>query len=242
MHFIKRETPWIRAVQFVLTAFLVVGLMAFATGCGGAGANEDDGEDGEDGEDTTAPAAPSGLTADAEEAAVGLSWSSVDGADTYSVYRSTSSTSGASGSALHTGISQTNYTDETAENGTTYYYRVTAVGPDGNESDGSGEVQSTPFTNPTGLSGTSGDSQVSLSWDEAAGGETYSVYRATSSFDDVSGMAPLAEGISSSSYTDDAAENGTKYHYRVTTVNPEEEESGASGEITKTPFAEPDRP
>lgn len=68
------------------------------------------------------------------------------------------------------------------------------------------------------------------------------MYRSTSSFDDVSGIAPLAEGISSLSYTDDAAENGTKYHYRVTTVNPENEESSASGEITKTPFAEPDRP
>jgi len=247
MHVFTRSISWRQALRTTLAGLLVVGISLTGAGCslfggGDDGGGADDGGDDDGGDDPTAPAARSGLTADAQEAAVGLSWSSVSDADTYSVYRSTSPTSGASGSALDTGISQTNYTDESAETGTTYYYRVTAVGSDGNESDGSGEVQGTPFTNPSDLSGTSGDSQVSLSWGGAAGANTYSLYRSTSSFDDVSGMAPLADGISSASYTDDSAENGTKYHYRVTTVNPEDEESSPSGEITKTPFAEPDRP
>ena len=41
---------------------------------------------------------------------------------------------------------------------------------------------------------------------------------------------------------DETAENGTKYYYRVTTVNPEDEESAASNEVERTPFSDPNRP
>ena len=46
------------------------------------------------------------------------------------------------------------------------------------------------------------------------------------------GLALLVMGLP-------AAENGTKYHYRVTTVNPEDEESSPSGEITRAPLRSP---
>jgi fibronectin type 3 domain-containing protein len=75
----------------------------------------------------------------------------VSGADTYRVYRSTSSGVDASGSPLNTGIGSADYVDESAENGTKYYYVVTAVASDGGdsaESDASGEVEATPFSDP----------------------------------------------------------------------------------------------
>ncbi len=228
-------------LQALGTGLLVVALTLSGTGCGGAGANGGGGGGGGGGSDTTPPAIPGNLTSDASDGAVSLGWDAVDDADTYSVYRATSSTDGVSGNALDTDISSTIYTDGSAENGTTYYYRVTAVDEAGNESDGSDETPSTPFVKPANLEGNSGDSQVGLTWSAAAGAETYNVYRSGSSTDGATGD-PLTTGVSDSTYVDSTAENGTKYYYRVTSVNPEDEESPASNEVGKAAFAEPPRP
>ncbi len=183
-------------------------------------------------------ASPSGLSATPGDGTTQLSWEAAGGADTYNVYRSTSSGVDASSDPLGTGISSTEYADESAQNGTEYFYVVTAVASGDRESDASGEVEAIPFAAPSGLEGTSRDSEVALSWQGAAGAETYNVYRSTSSGVDVS-ASPLDTGISSSEYTDETAENGTKYYYRVTSVNPGGAESEASGEVEKTPFADP---
>ena len=210
-------------------------------GCGGAGANGGNDDDDGGGDDTTAPTAPSGLTANADDALVTLSWNAVNDANTYNVYRATSATDSASGSPLATDLTETGYADESADNGTTYYYRVTAIDEAGNESDGSGEVASTPFTAPTELTGTSGNSEIELDWSGATGAASYSVYRSTSSTDGAAGD-PLTTGVSQAAYTDTTAENGTKYYYRITSVNPEDEESAASNEVERTPFSDPNRP
>ena len=129
----------------------LVGLVA---GCGGAGANgEGDGDGDGDGDDPgiEAPAAPSGLEGTSGDGEIGLDWGAVDGADSYAVYRATESGVETSGEPLEDGLSETGYTDTGAENGTTYYYRVTAVKADGEEeaeSDGSNEVEKTPFDSP----------------------------------------------------------------------------------------------
>lgn len=226
--------------RFVSSALLTVGLsVLLLAGCGGGGANE--GSDPGDSDDLTAPAAPSGLQAAPESGTVRLSWDDVSGADTYRIYRSTSSGTDASGSTVASGVSSTTYTDEGLDNGTTYFYAVTAVASEGGESaesGPSGEAKATPFAPPSGLEGTSGDSQIKLTWEEAKGAETYDVYRDTSSMDGAKGD-PLENGIGETSYTDTDAENGTKYYYRVTSVNPEEVESPASGEVEKTPFSDP---
>ncbi len=222
-------------------------------GCGGAGANEDNGggddgggdDGGGGGTGLSAPAAPSGLGATSQEGAAQLSWDTVDDADTYRVYRDTSSGVDVSSSALDTGIDQTSYTDGTAENGTEYFYVVTAVASEDGESaesDASGEAGAIPFAAPSGLEGTSRDSEVALSWQGAAGADTYNVYRSTSSTSGAEGE-PLATGVVEASYTDTTAQNGTTYYYRVTSVNPNGAESDASSEVEKTPFSDPpDRP
>lgn len=94
---------------------------------------------------------------------------------------------------------------------------------------------------PSGLTGESGDSVIKLRWEAVGGAETYNVYRDTSSIGTNAG--PLSEGVSSTSYDDTDAENGTTYLYRVTAVEASGNESEMSGEIEKTPFpAPPDSP
>ncbi len=244
MRFTDHPISWRQAVQVVGTGVFALTLALLAAGCGGAGANGDDGggDDGgdDDGDGTTVPAAPSGLTAGAQEGAVELSWQASDSAETYRVYRAESSTEGVEGSAVADGLTQTSYTDTGVENGTTYYYRVTAVADE--EGEPSGEAESTPFAPPSGLEGTSGDSQVELDWAAAVGAVSYNVYRSTDSTSEAGGD-PLTTGVSGASYVDEAAENGTKYYYWVRSVNPEEEESATSNRVGKAPFSDPpDRP
>jgi fibronectin type 3 domain-containing protein len=96
-----------------------------------------------------------------------------------------------------------------------------------------------------GLSATSQDAAISLNWDAVSGADSYRVYRSTNSGVDAS-RSPLDSGISSADYTDETAENGTKYHYVVTAVaeeGGESAESDPSSEVEKTPFSDPpDRP
>ena len=85
------------------------------------------------------------------DGAADLEWDDVDGADSFNVYRDTTSGVDAGGSALETEVTETSFTDDTAENGTTYFYVVTALANEGGEtaeSDPSGEVEVIPFSDP----------------------------------------------------------------------------------------------
>lgn len=131
-----------------LAGFVVLGLCLVGVGCDSGGSNGGGEEPPGEEPGPTAPAAPSGLEASSGDAQIGLDWDAVSEAETYKVYRSTSSTDGAEGDPLAEDLSEASYTDDSVENGTTYYYRVTAEGSEGNESDASGEVQATPFDEP----------------------------------------------------------------------------------------------
>lgn len=126
------------------TLLLLVAFVFLVAGCSGGGSNGGNG-----GLET--PASPSGLQATSQDGAIGLEWDAVGEADTYRLYRSTSSGIDVSGSPMETGIGSTEHVDDTAENGTKYYYVVTAVTSEGGESaesDPSGEVEATPFSDP----------------------------------------------------------------------------------------------
>ncbi|PEN07627.1 hypothetical protein CRI93_06500 [Longimonas halophila] len=99
----------------------------------------------------------------------------------------------------------------------------------------------TPPAAPSGLNGTSGDAQITLEWNAVSDAETYTVYRATEAFSDVSSATPVGEGLSATDLTDTDVSNGTLYYYRVT-ATAEDLESDASNQIDLTPFAAPDRP
>lgn len=84
--------------------------------------------------------APTNLTATAGDAKVTLSWTAVSGATGYNVKRATT----AGGPyTIASNVSGTSYVDTTVTNGTTYFYVVTAITPDG-ESANSNEALATP--------------------------------------------------------------------------------------------------
>jgi hypothetical protein len=68
---------------------------------------------------------PVGLTATCGSASVALKWKDCPGSTSYNVKRST--VSGGPYTVLKTGLTTTNHTDNTAVNGTIYYYVVSAI-------------------------------------------------------------------------------------------------------------------
>ena len=106
--------------------------------------------------DTSAPAAPAALAAEAGDATVSLDWDDSDGATGYSVYRN--------GDLLAEGLSDSAYTDDTAENDSTYAYAVTATDSCGNVSDRSSAAEATPEAPVLDVRGDSnGDLDVNIS-------------------------------------------------------------------------------
>jgi hypothetical protein len=94
------------------------------------------------------PPAPSGVTASAGNNQVNLSWTAVTGATGYNVYRGASSGTEAL-LATGTNVSSPTFTDNTAVNGTQYFYYVTAL--NGSLQSGkSSEVSATPQAPATG--------------------------------------------------------------------------------------------
>lgn len=184
------------------------------------------------------PAAPTNLTATAGNAVVSLSWSASTGATWYVVLRST--TSGSGYTVISSDLSSTSYSDTTVTNGTTYYYVVLAEDSFG-ESGYSNQASATPEpppSPPTGLTATAGNALVLLSWTASTGATSYNVYRSTTSG---SGYSQIANGLTSTSYTDTGVTNGTTYYYVVTAVN-SSGESGYSNEASATPEPAPSPP
>lgn len=129
---------------------IVMGSLLLSTlplaGCSAGGSSEEP-------EDTTPPEMPSGLEATSGDGEVVLEWKASGASDLggYRVYRATTSISSVEGMTPASGsapLPETTFTDAEVTNGTTYYYRVTAVDAAGNESDGSAEVTVTPFPTP----------------------------------------------------------------------------------------------
>ena len=183
------------------------------------------------------PAAPTGLTATAGNASVTLSWTASTGATSYDVYRGTT-TGNESPTAIATGLTAASYTDATATNGTTYFYKVAAVDATGN-SPLSNEASATPqapiTTAPTGLTATSGNASVTLSWTAPTGAVSYAVYRGTTAGGE--STTPIASNIATTSYTDTTVTNGTMYYYEVAAVD-----SGGTSPLSNEASATPEPP
>ncbi len=167
---------------------------------------------------------------------VTISWANVVGATSYTIYWST-----LSGVNITNGTKITNvtnpYTQTGLQNGTTYYYIVTAENSYG-ESSASNQVSATPLlygippAAPTGVSAAPGNGQVILSWNPIQNATSYNIYWSTSS-----NVTP-ANGTKISSvtnpYTHSGLSNGTTYFYVVTALNSYGESTGSS-EVSATP-------
>ncbi|BDI28396.1 hypothetical protein CCAX7_004470 [Capsulimonas corticalis] len=90
----------------------------------------------------TPPKSPTGVTAAAGSTQIFLSWSAVSGATSYNIYRGTKAGAEAT-TAVKTGVTSPSIADTGLTNGTTYYYKVTAVSG-GGESAQSAEVSAKP--------------------------------------------------------------------------------------------------
>ncbi|MGA1867761.1 MAG: Ig-like domain-containing protein [bacterium] len=116
------------------------------------------------------PALPTGLLATAGDYFVSLQWSANSECDLagYNLYRST--TKGGEYTRIRYLLKGDPFTNTEVQNGTTYYYVITAQDRNLNESGFSTEVSATPLNlippaEPTGFKGTSGSTTINLSWD-----------------------------------------------------------------------------
>jgi fibronectin type 3 domain-containing protein len=177
------------------------------------------------------PAAPTGLTTTPGNAQITLTWTASSGATSYHVKRST--TSGAETQIA--APSTASYTDTTVNNGTKYFYVVSAVNSTG-EGANSAEVNATPAAPvtppaaPTGLTATAGITQVALTWTASAGATSYHVKRSTTNG---TGYAQVA-APTATNLTDTAVTNGTTYYYVVSALNSAGESSNST-QVIATP-------
>jgi photosystem II stability/assembly factor-like uncharacterized protein len=103
------------------------------TGCDSGGMDEVD--DGDGGDNPPELQAPTNFDAAVQDdGTVELTWDAAEAADTYDVYRAQDSIENTDASPLMSGVSDTNYTDDTVEDGRDYFYRVTSMASDGSES------------------------------------------------------------------------------------------------------------
>jgi thermitase len=118
------------------------------------------------------PPAPTNLTATAGNAQVTLSWTAAPTATSYNVKRST--TAGGPYTTIATGVTTTNYVDNTVTNGTTYYYVVSGVNAAG-EGPNSNEANATPQQSdlPTVRINSGGPQYVSPSFGNTFLADTY---------------------------------------------------------------------
>ncbi len=161
-----------------------------------------------------------------------LSWKGVTGGHGYRVYRSPSK----SGSYTHLGTvtkqgndGRYSFTDDTAEIGTKYYYKVKAM-CNGVYSDSSNIV--------TGMR-TLAQPEVSMSvnyttgkpvvkWETVEGAEKYFIYRATSK----SGKyTRVKTAIAARSYEDTKAKAGTNYYYKIKAIHEDSDANSVSSEV-----------
>lgn len=161
---------------------------------------------------------PNDLSALPGNGMVQLTWTAADEAASYTVKRSLSD--GGPYSPIATGVTDSTYIDSSVENGTTYYYVITASGSLG-ESGPSNQVIVVPSEDavrpdaPAGLSASPRNSQADLVWNEVASAISYKVKRSTSK---EGPFIAVASGITTTNYRDGGLDNGLRYYYVVSAV------------------------
>ena len=200
-----------------------------------------------------APDTPRELKLTAGNAQVTATWTASSRAATYTLYRSESSFEGvtdltAAGITRVENIIGTSQTVSELNNGTQYYFVVTAHNP-GGRSAVSNQASATPLAppgTPTGLSLTAGDGRVTASWTAGTGvSTTYTLYYATSSFGVAdpatkTGVVTVAN-LTATSHTVSPLTNATTYYFAVRASNVGGQ-SAATPEASATPQAPPDTP
>ena len=128
---------------------------------------------GDSSSEATTLSAPSGLTAAGAASQVTLDWTAVSGASSYTVYWDNSTGVSSSSTAI-TSVSTDNYTHSSLDNGTTYYYKVSAVDTDNTTGSLSSEVSAaTPLPAADNLSASGANNTITLTWNSVSGATSY---------------------------------------------------------------------
>lgn len=195
------------------------------------------------------PAAPQNLRATAGDKQITLSWNANTEADflRYRIYGGTTPNPTTKIDSVD-GVANTTKTLTGLSNGTKYYFRITAVDQNLNQSGFSNEVNATPTlvdlppAPPKNLTATAGDKQITLKWDANSELDLlrYRIYggiapNPTTAIDSVLaalGTTKIITGLN----------NGTKYYFRITAVDLTLNVSGYSNEVSATPTTGPAAP
>ena len=168
-----------------------------------------------------------------------LSWPAAPGATSYNILRSTISGSGYAviagkviGPVCGSGTNNATYLDTNAFNGTTCYYVLQSVNPDGASANSPQSPGATPSASlpaaappaPTGLAATVGHTNVSLTWTASSGANYYSVWRSTLVNTGGGASNALSTNIlnnanTTTAYIDTTPTDGSTYSYFVTAAN-----------------------
>lgn len=183
---------------------------------------------------TPPPPAPTGLTATPGNAQVTLNWAAVSGATSYDVKRAT--VSGGPYTTVATGVTSPSFTNTGLNNGTTYYFVVSASNA-GGEGPDSAQVSATPQAPalpaaPTALTATGGKNKITLRWTQSTSPNLQynRVYRADTS----GGPYTLVAQIPSKTSHNDQVAGGQTRYYVVTAVNTSGGESSYSNQASAT--------
>lgn len=136
-----------------------------------------------------------------------ITWNIVEGAVSYKVYRSTSS--GKNYKQIGTTV-ENSYTDESASAGKTYYYKVIAIGENGESAYSSYKkaVSRCAIPNLSVQTGSSG--KPVLSWNKISNAKKYEIYRSVNG-----GSFKKLTTTTKTSYTDSKATAGAQCDYKV---------------------------
>ncbi|QQY81127.1 T9SS type A sorting domain-containing protein [Tamlana sp. s12] len=157
------------------------------------------------------------LNAVATETEINLNWTLVEGtATSYELYRDTDADpAGRTKLTNIASVNITNYTDNTAAVGTTYYYWIKANGSF--NSNAASATISAPDADPVvSLNAVATETEINLNWTLVEGTATsYELYRDTDA--DPAGRTKLANiaSVDITSYTDNTAAVGTTYYYWI---------------------------
>ena len=149
---------------------------------------------------------------------ISIKWNAVDGAESYQIHRLAPEGDW----ALLTELTALSYQDRTAEDGVTYSYSVVAKqGETLSSNELSAQIQRLAKPQFTVTNTKDG---ISVTWNQVEGAQTYRVYRKIPG----GSWETLNTGLTSLSYIDTEAQNGTAYHYTVRAYNT----TGSSAYVT----------
>ena len=214
--------------RLLLRLFILPLVISTVVSCGGGGGDSS----------PAGPSAPTNVTATPGDGEASIGWKNVTGATSYNIYYSTTT-----GVPKETATKIDNVTSPNIvaglNNGTTYFFVVTAVNAAGESADSS-HVSATPVlappVAPTGVTATAGHGEATIHWDNVAGATSFNIYYSTTT--GVNTVTATRFTNVSNPYIAIGMVNGTTYYFVVTAVNAAGE-GPASSEVSATPTPAP---